>query len=148
MYTSPTLPFAKPSLNIYIYICVCVGSRVCCRDFLPNNTCCAGHSGSLGSHAQSSLSFLLAQQQDFQGFLYLFFFGSQAEERSLPVNSELAGQAAGSLHTKPCELWGGEEGGRGLLAGLHEAFVAALCLTNSSSQHRAQGCSSPKEQYL
>lgn len=62
------------------------------------------------------------------------------EECSLPVNSELAGQAAGSLHTKPCELRGGEEGGRGLLAGFHKAFVAALCLINSSSQHRDALC--------
>lgn len=58
----------------------------------------------------------------------------------MPVNSELAGQAAGSLHTKPCELRGGEEGGWGLLAGLHEVFVAALCLINPSSQHRDALC--------
>lgn len=54
----------------------------------------------------------------------------------MPVNSELAGQAAGSLHTKPCELRGGQEGGGGLLTGLCEVFAAALCLTYLSSQHR------------
>lgn len=113
--TSSAFPFSVPLLSTYIHVLsvrVRVGSRVCCRDFLPNNTCCASRSGSLGSHAQSSLSFLLAQQRDVRCFLYLFFFGSQTEERSLPMNSELTGQAAGSSHAEPCERGGGEEGGR------------------------------------
>lgn len=113
--TSSAFPFSVPLLSTYIHVLsvrVRVGSRVCCRDFLPNNTCCASRSGSLGSHAQSSLSFLLAQQRDVRCFLYLFFFGSQTEERSLPMNSELTGQAAGSSHAEPCERGGGEEGSR------------------------------------
>lgn len=127
---------------MYVCVCVCVGSCACCRDFLPNNTCCAGHCGSIGSHAQSSLSFLLAQQQDFQSFLYSFFSGSQTEECSLPMNRELTGQAAGSLPTKPCEPRRGRKGCKArhscspCLAHPSSACGAAVILL----QRRGNGC--------